>query len=64
MRYLKASALASLILIGSACGLGATPVAASDLQTAHARANATLYAMAKPGWSCSASTWRRGPSRS
>jgi hypothetical protein len=49
MRYLKASALASLILIGSASGPGAAPAAASDLQTAHARANATLYAMGQTG---------------
>ncbi len=49
MRYLKASALASLILIGSACGLGAAPAAASDRPAPHARANATLYAMGEKG---------------
>jgi len=49
MRYLKASALASLVLIGSACGLGATPAAASDQQATHAHANATLYAMGEAG---------------
>jgi len=49
MRYLKASALASLVLIGSACGLGAAPAAAFDQQATHARANATLYAMGEKG---------------
>jgi len=49
MRYLKALALASLILIASACGLGATPAAASDQQATHAHANATLYAMGEAG---------------
>jgi hypothetical protein len=49
MRYLKPLALASLILIGSACGLGTTPAAASDQQATHARANATLYAMGDTG---------------
>jgi len=49
MRYLKASALASLLLIGSACALVAAPAAASDQQATHARANATLYAMGEKG---------------
>lgn len=47
MCYLKASALAALILIGSACGLGAATAAAES--TAHARANATLFAMGEAG---------------
>lgn len=45
MRNLKASALAAVILIASACGLG-TATAASNESTAHARANATLFAIA------------------
>jgi len=49
MRYLKASALVSLVLIGSACGVAATPAAASNQQATHARANATLYAMGEAG---------------
>lgn len=48
MRNLKASALAAVILIGSACGLG-TATAASNESTAHARANATLFAMGDAG---------------
>jgi hypothetical protein len=49
MRYLMAFTLASLVLIGSACDLGAAPAAAADQQAAHARANATLYAMGESG---------------
>jgi hypothetical protein len=49
MRYLKAFAIVSLILIASGCGLGATPAAASDQGSAHARANATLFAMGEKG---------------
>jgi hypothetical protein len=48
MGYLKASALAVLILAGSACGLG-NATAASNESTAHARANATLFAMGEAG---------------
>jgi len=49
MRYFNASAIASLVLIGSACGLGTVPAAASDQQAAHPHANATLYAMGEAG---------------
>jgi hypothetical protein len=49
VRYLKVLALASLILIASACGLGTTPAAASDQQATHPHANATLFAMGEAG---------------
>ena len=49
MRNLKASALAMLVLVGSACGFGTPTAAASNESTAHARANATLFAMGEAG---------------
>ena len=49
MRHLKASALAVLLLVGSACGVGAASAASSNESTAHARANSTLFAMGESG---------------
>jgi len=49
MRILKASALAAVILIGSVYGLGTSVGAASNESTAHAHANATLFAMGQQG---------------
>jgi hypothetical protein len=49
MRYLKTSALAALILTGSVLGFTTSAWAASDESTAHARANATLFAMGEKG---------------
>jgi len=49
MRILKASALAAVILIGSVYGLGTPVGAASNESTAHAHANATLFAIGQQG---------------
>lgn len=49
MRILKASALAAVILIGSVYGLGTPVGAASNESTAHAQANATMFAMGEKG---------------
>jgi hypothetical protein len=49
MRILKASALAAVILIGSVYGLGTPVGAASNESTAHAQANATLFATGQQG---------------
>jgi len=49
MRYLKASALAAVIVIGAIYGLGSPAGAASNESTAHAQANATLFAMGQKG---------------
>ena len=49
MRILKASALGAVILIGSVYGLGTPVGAASNESTAHAHANATLFATGQQG---------------
>ena len=49
MRHLKTSALAAVILIGSLYGLGTPAGAASDESAAHAKANATMFAMGVKG---------------
>jgi len=49
MRYLKASALAAVILIGAIYGLGRPVGATSNESTARAHANATLFAMGQKG---------------
>lgn len=49
MRHLKTSALAAAILIGSLFGLGTPAGAASNESTAHAQANATMFAMGDKG---------------
>lgn len=49
MHYLKRSALASTILVGSVLGFTSPAGAASNESTAHARANATLFAMGEKG---------------
>ena len=49
MRYLKRSALASAILVGSVLGFTSPAGASSNESTAHAQANATLFAMGEKG---------------
>jgi hypothetical protein len=49
MRHLKTSALAAAILIGSLYGLGTAAEGASNESTAHAKANATMFAMGEKG---------------